>query len=90
MVIKQRFCVIVAQGNTPLSLADFLLRLSTSEMESTSTKSQTRVFLLPDGLEHPLFRKTTSGRGNYILCWKDALHELTDRGIQLISKSGME
>ncbi|KAF9509858.1 hypothetical protein BS47DRAFT_1348673 [Hydnum rufescens UP504] len=46
----------------------------------SSTSSQARVFLLPDGVEHPLFRKSTSGRGSYILCWKDALNELTHRG----------
>jgi hypothetical protein len=37
-------------------------------------------YLLPDGLEHPRFKKRKSVRASYILCWKAALEDFNERG----------
>jgi hypothetical protein len=37
--------------------------------------------LLPDGLEHPKFKSRRSYIGNYVICWKDAIQLVADRGM---------
>lgn len=61
-----------------LSLEDFLLRLSTSQVQDEKGKSRT--YLLPDGLLHPKFKAKRVNHGHYVVLWKDALIELTYRG----------
>jgi hypothetical protein len=48
-------------------------------------KGRTRMYLLPDGLESPKFRRKQSGRGSYIILWKDALDEFTSYGMSICS-----
>ncbi|KAJ3733330.1 hypothetical protein DFJ43DRAFT_226642 [Lentinula guzmanii] len=57
----------------------FLVRLGVFRAPSSnpsrffSPNSPPEAVLLPDGLEHPKFRGRRSGKGGYVLCWKDAL-----------------
>ncbi|KAF8311150.1 hypothetical protein DL93DRAFT_2169202 [Clavulina sp. PMI_390] len=69
-----RYCMLSAKHYH----SDFLLRLSTSSMQDDHGKS--RIFLLPDGLEHPKYRSLNVTRGSYIILWKDALEEFIEAG----------
>jgi hypothetical protein len=40
--------------------------------------------LLPDGLEHRRFKNRKSGAGHYILCWKAALQQFSERGMHTL------
>ncbi|KAJ3992329.1 hypothetical protein F5050DRAFT_1579764 [Lentinula boryana] len=64
----------------------FLVRLGVFRAPSSnpsrffSPNSPPEAVLLPDGLEHPKFRGRRSGKGGYVLCWKDALEHLRVSG----------
>ncbi|KAJ3715517.1 hypothetical protein C8R42DRAFT_681091 [Lentinula raphanica] len=57
----------------------FLIRLGVFQAPSCkpsrfiTPNSPPEAVLLPDGLEHSKFRARRSGKGGYILCWKDAI-----------------
>lgn len=52
---------------------DFMIRLAILQT-SNDISAQPRAILLPDGLEHPRYRRRSSGRGCYIMCHKQAIH----------------
>ncbi|KAJ4481961.1 hypothetical protein J3R30DRAFT_3455485 [Lentinula aciculospora] len=64
----------------------FLIRLgvfrapSSKPLNLFSPNSPPEAVLLPDGLEHPKFRGRRSGKGGYVLCWKDAVEHLRISG----------
>ncbi|KAF7355155.1 hypothetical protein MSAN_01431200 [Mycena sanguinolenta] len=58
--------------------ADFLIRLAAMRVPlhpQNKRKNATQI-LFPDGLQHPKFKMRRSGRGIYIMCWREGLHIL--------------
>jgi len=58
---------------------DFMIRLAALKIHSPRIL-QPMTALLPDGLEHPRFKGRKSGRGWYVLCNKEAINQLLNRG----------
>ncbi|KAF8528789.1 hypothetical protein BU17DRAFT_37441 [Hysterangium stoloniferum] len=59
--------------------ADFMIRLAALKIHSPRIL-QPMTALLPDGLEHSRFKGRKSGRGWYVLCNKEAINQLLNRG----------
>ncbi|KIJ37462.1 hypothetical protein M422DRAFT_211574, partial [Sphaerobolus stellatus SS14] len=70
-----RLCLLTGK-NVP---KDFLIRIAALGV-SGPRLSRPMTALLPDGLEHPRFRRSSSGMGFYVLCWRDAVEELVKQG----------
>ncbi|KAL0949641.1 hypothetical protein HGRIS_009685 [Hohenbuehelia grisea] len=65
--------------------SDFLIRLVPMRVNPRSASSLhpglSRIVrtLVPDGVEHSKFKPRRSGRGGYVLCWKEAIAQMTER-----------
>ncbi|KAF8592652.1 hypothetical protein K439DRAFT_1400616 [Ramaria rubella] len=66
---------IVTEKQIP---SDFLIRLAVLDVSGPRLSRMTAA-ILPDGVEHPRFRRRNSGRGYYLVCNKVAIRELVDR-----------
>jgi hypothetical protein len=62
------------------SFQDFLIRLAPKRVASPLLARSTQ-YLLPDGLEHQKIKGRRSGRAVYIICWKRALQQLAEQGV---------
>ncbi|TDL29698.1 hypothetical protein BD410DRAFT_36585 [Rickenella mellea] len=60
--------------------SDFLLRLAIVRMRSSRISAR-KTLLVPDGLQNSKFKGRILGEGRYVLCWKDAIESLVERGI---------
>ncbi|KAH8118611.1 hypothetical protein DFH11DRAFT_1568334 [Phellopilus nigrolimitatus] len=60
--------------------SDFLIRLTVLKSPpSHGVAAETHI--VPDGLLHPRFTNRMFGFGYYIVCWKDAVASMLDRGL---------
>ncbi|KAJ6629142.1 hypothetical protein B0H10DRAFT_2428536 [Mycena sp. CBHHK59/15] len=65
---------------------DFMIRLAPMQLVRPPTTAVARsnvhksLVLLPDGLQHPRFKVRRSGKGAYLVCWKDSLELIITRG----------
>lgn len=72
-------CKLAFPAKTLNGLTDFLIRLSPMRIP-TPRLSREAQSLVPDGLEHPKYKSRRAYTGNYIICWKDAIEHLAERG----------
>ncbi|KAJ7591345.1 hypothetical protein C8J56DRAFT_781566 [Mycena floridula] len=64
--------------------SDFLLRIAAMRLPPTrmgSSKKSQPTILVPDGLESSKYRVRRSGKAVYVLCWHEAVHQLSERRI---------
>ncbi|THV08709.1 hypothetical protein K435DRAFT_627812, partial [Dendrothele bispora CBS 962.96] len=76
-----RQCLLTGQ----LLPKDFLIRLGVFRVSPPTSRfiSGTRppeAALMPDGLLHSKFQVRKSGKAGYVLCWKEAIHPLREKG----------
>ena len=67
---------MVTQRHLP---KDFLIRLSPMYLPTLRFTREVQ-YLVPDGLEHPRYNSRRGYTGSYILCWRQALTHLEERG----------
>ena len=67
---------IVTQRHLP---RDFLIRLSPMRLPTLRFTREVQ-YIVPDGLEHPRYNSRRGYTGSYILCWRQALTRLEERG----------
>ncbi|KAF5369749.1 hypothetical protein D9758_001197 [Tetrapyrgos nigripes] len=65
--------------------SDFLIRLGAFKIPSSIPRFLTpnrppEAVLVPDGLEHSRFRVRETGKAGYVLCWKNAIPLLRQKG----------
>ncbi|KZT20795.1 hypothetical protein NEOLEDRAFT_1164870 [Neolentinus lepideus HHB14362 ss-1] len=59
--------------------SDFLVRVGVMEQPGTHIL-RSKHYLLPDGIEHPKFKKRRAAISAYVVCWKTAMEQLIHTG----------
>ncbi|KAJ7499064.1 hypothetical protein FB451DRAFT_1204131 [Mycena latifolia] len=60
--------------------ADFMIRLTPMRVPRAFQQSKFPLVLVPDGIQHPKFKRRKAGRGVYVGCWRETLAGLLSRG----------
>lgn len=69
------------------SCPDFLVRLAVLRLPPTTQNARSTEVLMPDGLEHPRYKRRKARVAVYVTCWRDAVETMKSPGGYLISNS---
>lgn len=66
---------------------DFLVRLAVLHLPPTTQNARSVEVLMPDGLEHPKYKRRKARVAVYVPCWKDAVETMKSPGGYPVSDS---